>query len=708
MLSKLTTKMYHFTVIICVITFTVCSLSPPGTFALQRSSASQASCVDLEYIFARGSGEPLNGASMTTWQTENTTAIKDAGLNLRYRFYELGSDPDAEFQYPASPVSGSVEGISNLLGAYFSAGSAFRFGQSVRIGEQELQAHLAEISASCPETKFVLGGYSQGAMLVTHSLPTLDSSRILYVANFGDPKTYLPEGKGNHPDACLGRNFSDYRAYVSDCHAYEGVLGSYRPYQPPAYLGKLGLWCNGLDIMCSSGFNIADHSQYVARGLYRDAAAHILDKVKQHYAPSSETPPATPPEPPKSTHDLVILFDHTGSMIGLANQYKMEAKRLAEAVWSQGGRVALFGYGDLRSLENIQYCDFSCTPEQFNAHLDKITHSLSGGDGTGRESALSALYNSMNRLSWQVGATKSAVLLTDGTYRTPDFDSTTLAQVVELSLKIDPVNVYALTASDVNVEAFAPLVSATNGRAYNLRTEAERALSEIAGRPSVSLNSETYEGLVGDQFHFAANSSVSFPRYDWDLDGDNVFETANAGPDVYQTYDAPLDTFIQVRVTSPKGYSSTMSARLTVRSSHPIVPTISNLQSTAVDPGKYHITFTTNADYLLVILNDAILGILDPRLTPDFTIADVLSRSVLRLMPYSTETRGEPRDLILDSANSPSSNLPSIFDPSESPTPNHPNANSSSPSTTLDLATNLAALRGLVPKVPNTGIFQED
>ena len=80
-----------------------------------------------------------------------------------------------------------------------------------------------------------------------------------------------------------------------------------------------------------------------------------------------------------------------------------------------------------------------------------------------------------------------------------------------------------------------------------------------------------------------------------------------------------------------------MSARLTVRSSHPIVPTISNLQSTAVDPGKYHITFTTNADYLLVILNDAILGILDPRLTPDFTIADVLSRSVLRLMPYSTE-----------------------------------------------------------------------
>ena len=99
---------------------------------------------------------------------------------------------------------------------------------------------------------------------------------------------------------------------------------------------------------------------------------------------------------------------------------------------------------------------------------------------------------------------------------------------------------------------------------------------------------------------------------------------------------------------------------------------------------------------------------LDPRLTPDFTIADVLPGSVLRLVPYSIETRGEPRDLILDSANSPSSNLPSTSDPSESPTPNHPNDHSSSPSTTLDLATNLTALRSLVPKVPNTGIFQED
>ena len=85
-------------------------------------------------------------------------------------------------------------------------------------------------SASCPGTKYVVGGYSQGAMVVSKALGSLNADRIIYAATFGDPKIYLPEGKGILPAACRGENLSDYRMYVPDCQAYKGLLGAYVPY----------------------------------------------------------------------------------------------------------------------------------------------------------------------------------------------------------------------------------------------------------------------------------------------------------------------------------------------------------------------------------------------------------------------------------------------------------------------------------------------
>lgn len=39
----------------------------------------------------------------------------------------------------------------------------------------------------CPDTKVILGGYSQGAMVVHNALGTVDGSKIAAVAAFGDP-----------------------------------------------------------------------------------------------------------------------------------------------------------------------------------------------------------------------------------------------------------------------------------------------------------------------------------------------------------------------------------------------------------------------------------------------------------------------------------------------------------------------------------------
>ncbi len=453
-----------------------------STYAL----SSEASCDDVQFIFARGSGESLGDTSYISWQMAITERLQSS--SLKYSFYELGSAPQDGAQYPAVAVAGSLGGFGNLLGAFISAGQSFEFGKSVLTGRNELKSRLKQVSGACPRTKFVLGGYSQGAMVLSGALSEIDASKIIYVATFGDPKLYLPEGAGKRPDACRGKNLSNYRLYVTDCHAYEGVLGSYRPYQPAAYHDKLGTWCNGQDMMCSSGLSITDHTSYSSLGLYRNAASTIVGKLRQTFPQAFTISDSTEPEP--TSHDLVIMLHAAGDMDGLTlAQYKLTAQRLANQIYSLGGRVALYAYGDNSKWNSRQLCDFSCSAEDFSRQLAQITHRLSAVDYY--NSALSSLHQAMSELNWQIGATKSAVLLTNQPYSQVDYNGRTVAEVAELSLRIDPVNIYTLTNVH-NLDAVQPLSQATNGRVYDI-TNSTQAITEISGLPIATLALEKYE-----------------------------------------------------------------------------------------------------------------------------------------------------------------------------------------------------------------------
>lgn len=658
---------------------------------LPRTPSRAARCDDVQFIFARGSGEALQGPSETAWRTE-LTKLLGTKSNLQYSFYELGSSPQGGSQYPAAAVSGSASGIGNLLGAYISAGSAFAFGRSVQAGRTELQNYLTKVSQTCPTTKFVLGGYSQGAMLITGSLPKLDAEKIIYVANFGDPKTYLPEGKGSRPVACNGKNLSNYRAYVSDCHAYEGVLGSVQPYQPPEYHNKLGLWCNAHDIMCSSGLNISDHSAYVRRGLYQNAAMIIASKIQQAFPEifASTTLPAP------SAHDMVILLN-VGSVTQLVLvQYKSAAQAIANRTRSLGGRVALYAYSDYKKMLPQELCDFSCSAQEFNAELGKITHPFTTGEN--RESTLSTLRTAMNRLDWQVGATKSAVVLSPKPLDVVDRDYTTLQDVIDLSLKIDPVNVYAFTSTDYAKTGFARLTEPTNGAVYDVDTELNQGITEITGRPIATLSLEEYSGIVGDEFTFDASASLDFGKnlqFDWDLDADGSFETLNAGAVVYKTYTAPVSDFLQVKVTDDLGNSSTMSAKLSVTRQAPTLAKIINLRSEKVTTDTYRISFTTDAEKVLLIANDAVLGFVEQ----DFTLSDVTADLHLQLIPYRDDLRGERAELTLQPDTNPKPQPSTSTDATNSSSSTH--LNPTSPSKILQI---VQQVKLHPPKVPNTGV----
>ncbi|MDO4526824.1 MAG: cutinase family protein [Candidatus Saccharibacteria bacterium] len=432
------------------------------TGCLRAPSARAASCPELLIVFARGSGSEV-GTNDNFLEFRDTIEQKigDWGIGRQY----------IDLNYEARGID--VNNLSTLIGAFFGAGDTYEFGRSVDDGVEK----LARLASACPDSRFVLGGYSQGAMVVSQAIHSLSAKQIVYAATFGDPKIYLPEGKafgalniinsingasknflrtGIIPEACSGKNLSEYRMYVPDCYAYEGMLGSYKPYQPLGYSGKLGTWCNKYDMFCSSYLSIGSHTSYVSDGLYEDASRVIANKIAMAFGTKNRY---------RSPHDTAILIDSTGSMNDLIDKYRQEALKLAEKTLASGGRVALYDYRDVAdNYEPREWCNFeTCTLESLKAGLDAIE--VDGG-GDDPESLLSASFKVMKKLQWKYGSTKSVVVLTDAGYHQPDLDGTTFEQVVALSKSIDPVNFYIITPSGV-MNRYTGLADYTGGLVVN-------------------------------------------------------------------------------------------------------------------------------------------------------------------------------------------------------------------------------------------------
>lgn len=431
-------------------------------------------CPGLRIVFARGSGG-------VQWEDQNYLAYKNT---IEEKIKTTGIDYEfIDLDYPAVAVGFSdSETILTTLGAYVGSGEAYEFGKSVATGVTNL---TRLVNNECPETKYVIGGYSQGAMVVSKSLANIKPEKLIYAATFGDPKIYLPEGEGMIPPACRGENLSAYRMYVPDCRAYKGMLGAVIPYEPTALTGKVGTWCNRHDIFCSSKMNMFDHTAYVADDLYEDAAKVINAKITREFGIKNEF---------RSMHDTAIVMDATGSMGPLSEKYREEALRLAQETFQAGGRVALYDYRDLaEAYHPVERCGFvTCMMESFQAGLDEIVYD---GGGDTSESLLSAVLHVMQEQKWKQGATKSIVVLTDADFHSPDLDGTTIDEVVALSKVIDPVNIYVVTTDEFK-EAYRELTSRTDGgittetyglltdyimeRADSLPKVEERSASEIA------------------------------------------------------------------------------------------------------------------------------------------------------------------------------------------------------------------------------------
>jgi Cutinase len=180
-------------------------------------------------------------------------------------------------------LTGVARSISSRIGGQTSTyhvnyPASWNFLTSVPQGVTDLVRHLNDQAARCPDQKFVLLGYSQGAMVIGDALAspmdrTMGPSQVLSgdaassvaaVVWFGDPRF---------------RSGESYNAG----NASSGANGVYprRQGSLSAFAGRIRNYCASGDPVCQSGsVNYIAHAGYVwdfvAQG---DAASFVDSKV---------------------------------------------------------------------------------------------------------------------------------------------------------------------------------------------------------------------------------------------------------------------------------------------------------------------------------------------------------------------------------------------------------------------------------------------
>lgn len=192
-------------------------------------SASAQPCPDVEVVFARGTGEPPG----------------------------VGYIGQAFVDALRSQVGGRSVGVYAV-----NYPATNDYSNSASAGANDASAHVQYMVANCPNTRMVLGGYSQGAVVID------------VITSAGVP---LPFGLVPAP---MPPKVADHVAAV----AVFGNNSSKGPGGPltaisPLYGAKAVDLCNPGDPICSDGGDMSAHSQYVQSGMARQAATFAASRL---------------------------------------------------------------------------------------------------------------------------------------------------------------------------------------------------------------------------------------------------------------------------------------------------------------------------------------------------------------------------------------------------------------------------------------------
>ena len=211
-------------------------LTTTGLLTAPGPAASADPCPDVEAVFARGSGEPPGvGGVGQAFIDALRGRVGDRSLNV----YPVN--------YPASTD--------------FSAG--IEFAATVVEGIRDAANHVQATAANCPNTKIVLGGFSQGAAVAGFVTSAVIPEGV--PAAFVPPP--MPPEVANHVAAVvLFGKPSDQ--WLRDAGAPTVVIG-------PLYVPKTIALCADGDTICNGaplGGPTLAHASYGFNGMVNQAA----------------------------------------------------------------------------------------------------------------------------------------------------------------------------------------------------------------------------------------------------------------------------------------------------------------------------------------------------------------------------------------------------------------------------------------------------
>ena len=261
---------------------------------------------------ARGSGDvygaPPDRNRVGSWTVGAGTELIAEGWNVR----------DLQAIYPAPPVPPFTKLAFAFAvgGAAGEALAAKTFRDAVSASWQSVLSEIEAAYRRCPSRPILLGGYSQGAILLRYVVPRLPSDilrRIVSVDLFADPTEQKAVDAGlQHPSALDGRLTTDGIDTYSGSITHVGTGFRQTPY-PASIQSKVFQYCLPKDLICD--FSLGNLNPLSARHEGKTHSSYRFqltgEAAAKRLGTFSSTQPSANAQTNPATHHSILTFDPT-------------------------------------------------------------------------------------------------------------------------------------------------------------------------------------------------------------------------------------------------------------------------------------------------------------------------------------------------------------------------------------------------------------
>ena len=273
----------------------------------------------------------------------------------------------------------------------------------------------------------------------------------------------------------------------------------------------------------------------------------------------------------KSDIDIAFVIDSTGSMkdnVGALRARVNEIMKQTEK-GASSYRFALIDYKDHPKFNTQNYLartdvDFTSDGSVLEKGLDSLTYE-GGNLGNTNASVYSGVMQAVN-LKWRNGVKKIVVVIGDAPPRDPEPGTGyTAASVAKAAYEVDPVSVYGIDTGQLSSSEFQNLVSSSSGTTASASSPDQvsdlvnKAISSELNKPFAWIQGP-YVAKVGDPVDIdaAASHAVSgsLTSYEWDFNGDGVYDETGTSPRITHTFSEEFSGVIGLRVTQSDGQTA--------------------------------------------------------------------------------------------------------------------------------------------------------